>query len=224
MIVTARSCGAVAAAALAIGAAGCGSGGRTSASRTTTTPTAYTAAAAAGANPVAVPPVTAGQLESGSAQHQITEAIAAFYRAAWEDNAAGACALFSPAGRAGFMHAAAMSFPSSVNKSSTCEHAMEIYNAALTESAQTTADNISGFSTAALDNVTAAEIRVTGTTATAIAPTNIAALINPMRFLLVRVGHRWLINGSRTLNKSNLAAILKRAQASGQLTPRKRHK
>jgi hypothetical protein len=211
--------GAPVAVLLGLAVAGCGSSSpATSAKTITATPSAFTSTSA---NPVAVPPVSDAALVRGSAQHQITQAIVAFYRSAWEDDATQACALFSPTGRAGFMHAASISFPQSINKLSTCQHAMEIYNATLGDSATTAEDNDTSFSTSALDHVGVAGIRIVGATASAIAPTNVVDLINPERFVLVRLGGRWLINGSQSLNKSNLGQILARAKAKGELTPKK---
>jgi hypothetical protein len=96
---------------------------------------------------------------------------------------------------------------------------MAIYNAALGDSATNAEEADPSFSTAPLDNVGVAEIRIKGDTASAIAPTNIVELINPQLFLLTRVGSRWYINGSASLNKSNLPAILAKAKAKGLLTP-----
>jgi hypothetical protein len=210
--------GAAAGAMLAIGISGCGSSNHPSSSLTTGTPSAFTSPSA---NPVATPPVSAAELERGSPRQQITNTIVAFYRAAWENDASEACGLFSASGREGFLHAASISFPQAINKLSTCEHAMEIYNAALGESASTTEDNDTSFSPSALDHVGVAAIQISGQTATALAPTNVVDLINPERFLLVHSGGRWLINASRSLNKSNLPEILARAKAKGELTPKK---
>jgi hypothetical protein len=207
--------------ALAVGAllAGCGSSAQSSRTATAKgTPASYNAGQA---NPVATPPLPLSTLERGSAQHQITEAIVAFYRAAWEDDASGACDEFSPAGVAGFMHAAKLSFPDSVNRYSTCEHAMEIYSAALGESISTAQDNDSSFNASALDNVGVEEIRVHGDSATAIAPTNAVEVINPEQIVLQRLHGRWLIEASHSLNKSNLPAILAKAKAEGKLKPHK---
>jgi hypothetical protein len=203
--------GAAAATLGAAGLSGCGAGHRAG-----STPAA-SASAPAGVNPVAVPPITGAQLESGPATAQITATIVAFYRAAWQDQAQTACSLFSPAGVTGFMHAAAVSFPESMNRYSTCEHAMEIYNASLADSAQTTIENDPTFSTSTLDNVEVAYIHVHGDTASAIAPTNVAELINPKRIDLVRTGDRWQINDSKSLNASNLRHILLSAEAEGKL-------
>ena len=163
----------------------------------------------------------AAALEHGSQSHQITEAIVAFYRGAWEDDATAACDEFSRAGVAGFMHAAKIAFPQSITPSSTCEHAMEIYNAALSESASTAEDNDPSFDTSALEDAGVAEIRIAGNSATAIAPTNALEVINPEQIVLQRVGGRWLIEASHSLNKSNLPQILAKAKAEGKLRPKK---
>ncbi len=200
-----------AAAALAASAvlAGCGQAGHTGSTLAAqTTP---------GGSPLQAPPVTDAALRTGSDEHRITEAIVAFYRAAWEDNAGQACGLFSAMGVKGFLHAAAISFPQSVNKYSTCQHAMQVYNATLADSAQTTAENDTAFSPNALNRVGVGAIELHGATATAIAPTNVADLINPKELDLVRQGDRWMIDGSRSLNPSNLQKILSQARARGLL-------
>jgi hypothetical protein len=205
-------------AALATAAlAGCGSTSHGSGT-VTATPAAYTTKSA---NPVAAPPLGAAALEHGSPRHQITEAIVAFYRGAWEDDATAACGEFSRAGVAGFMHAAKTAFPQSITPSSTCEHAMEIYSAALSESVSTAEDNDTAFDPSALDNVGVEEIRVSGESATAIAPTNVVEVINPEQIVLQRLDGRWLIEASHSLNKSNLPEILAKAKAEGKL---KRHR
>jgi hypothetical protein len=208
----------VAGSVAAIGASGCGSSRHADPQAQSTTPAAFNSA---GANPLAVPPVTDTALEHGSAPSQITKTIVAFYRAAWQDNATQACSLFSPAGVAGFMHAAETSFPQSVNGQSTCEHAMEIYNASLGDSASTTEENDPSFSPNAIANVGVADVQIAGATATAIAPTNVTDLINPEQFHLVRAHDHWLIDGSSSLNASNLPKILAEAKAKGELRPKK---
>lgn len=208
----------VAGAIAGICAAGCGSSHHANPQAQSTTPAAFNSA---GANPLAVPPVTETALEHGSASNQITETIVAFYRASWQDNATQACSLFSAAGLAGFMRAAETSFPQSVNGQSTCEHAMEIYNAALGDSASTTEENDPSFSPNSLAKVGVTGIQITGATATAIAPTNVTDLINPEQFHLVKHQGHWLIAGSSSLNKSNLPKILAEAKAKGELTPKK---
>jgi hypothetical protein len=207
--------------ALAVGAVlvGCGSSAKTATTAAAKgTPASYTTGQA---NPVATPPLPLSTLEHGSAKHQITEAIVAFYRGAWEDNASGACDEFSQAGVAGFMHAAKLSFPDSINRYSTCEHAMEIYSAALGESISTAQDNDTSFNPSALGNAGVAGIQITGDSATAIAPTNVIDVINPEQIDLQKIGNRWLITASHSLNKSNLPQILAKAEADGKLKPHK---
>jgi hypothetical protein len=195
--------------------AGCGSSSVGSGTATAT-PAAYTTQTA---NPVAAPPLGLAALEHGSPRHQITDAIVAFYRGAWEDNATVACDEFSQAGVAGFMQAAKTAFPQSINRYSTCEHAMEIYSAALAESVSTAQDNDTSFDPSALDKVGVEEIRISGDSATAIAPTNVVEVINPEQIVLERLHGRWLIEASHSLNKSNLPQILAKAKAEGKLKP-----
>jgi hypothetical protein len=195
--------------------AGCGSSSGGSGTATAT-PAAYTTKAP---NPVAAPPLGLAALEHGSPRHQITEAIVSFYRGAWEDDATAACGEFSPAGVAGFMHAAKVAFPQSINPESTCEHAMEIYSAALAESVSTAQDNDTSFDPSSLGKVGVQEIRIAGDSATAIAPTNVVEVINPEQIVLERLHGRWLIEASHSLNKSNLPKILAKAKAEGKLKP-----
>jgi hypothetical protein len=167
-----------------------------------------------------VPPVSDLQLVTGSPTHQITETLVSFYRAAWQDDAARACGLFSPAGAAGFMQASRTAFPGSATAASPCTHDMDLFAAALGDSVQNlqqTQPNVSGD---VLNNVGVAGIEVHGRTATAIAPMNVAAIINPKRIDLVRIGEHWRIDASHSLNKSNLLRILKQAQQSGALHSR----
>lgn len=187
-------------------AAGCGSSNSKLAAQTTPA-----------GNPLQAPQVTDVALRTGSDQHRITETIVAFYRAAWTDNASEACGLFSTSGAKGFMHAAAVSFPQSINKYSNCEHAMQIYNATLADSAETTQENDTAFNPSALNKVGVAAIQQHGSSATAIAPTNVADLINPKQIELVRTGDHWMISGSKSLNGSNLQKILSQAKAQGLL-------
>jgi hypothetical protein len=209
-------------AALALGSALAGCGSSRTGAQVTGTPAAQRSAP--GAEQLQAPPLSDAALQSGSPSHQITETIVAFYRAAWQDNATQACGLFTPAGRAGFMHAAAVSFPESINKYSNCEHAMEVYNATLADSEQTTEENDPTFDASALNNVGVALIQIHGRSATALAPTNVAELINPKRLYLVKSGQTWLIDGSKSLNASNLEKILAQAKAKGLLTPKRQGK
>jgi hypothetical protein len=207
-------------AALAVSAAtsGCGSSHSTASGRPAS---AFTSGTPVSESPLTAPPVSVAQLRQGSPEHRITETIVAFYRAAWQNDATAACKLFSAAGRAGFLHAAAVSFPQSMNKYSSCEHAMQVYNATLADSAQTTVSNDPSFNTSALNAVRVQDIQVHGDHATAISPTNVAELINPKQLDLVRAGDEWMLDGSKSLNPSNLKQILDKAQAKGQLTPKK---
>lgn len=207
--------------AVATAMAGCGGAHRSAdppAAPAAGTPAAFNTPAA---NPIAYPPISVTKLRSGPATQQVTEAIKAFYRAAWQDDAGRACARFSPTGVAGFMHAAETAFPQAVTSQSSCEHAMEIYNAALGDSATTAQENDPSFSTSAIDDVGVGGIKVSGSAATAIAPTNVVDLINPERFYLSRVNGLWLINGSSSLNKSSLPEVLAQAKAKGELTPKR---
>jgi hypothetical protein len=204
---------------LAVMAAGCGSATVHTSRAADGTPAAFTSASA---NPVAVPPVSRSALATGTDAHRITETIVDFYRSSWQGQPTVTCGLFTPAGVAGFMHAAEVAFPQGVVHTSTCEHAMSIYSAALGDSATNAEQADPSFSTAPIDNVGVAEIRIHGDAATAIAPTNIVELINPQLFLLRRSGARWYINGSASLNKSTLPQVLARARAKGLLTPKRR--
>lgn len=204
--------------AMCAGAAGCGSSQKATTDTSAAAPVKGTPASA---SPLQAPPISADELRLGSAQHRIKETIVAFYRAAWQNDASSACGLFSATGRAGFMHAAAVSFPESMNKYSSCQHAMQVYNATLADSAQTTVANDPSFNTSALNAVGVEDIEVHGDTATAISPTNVAELINPKQLDLVRSGERWMISGSKSLNPSNLEHILRAARAKGLLSPHK---
>jgi hypothetical protein len=167
-----------------------------------------------------VPPVSDLQLTTGSPAHQITETLVSFYRAAWQDDAARACSLFSPAGATGFMNASKTAFPGSAKPSSPCTHDMQLFAAALGDSVsnlQQSQPNVSGD---VLDNVGVSQIRIQGATATAIAPMNVAAIINPKRIDLVQIGGRWRINASHSLNQSNLPKLLHQAQKTGKLSKR----
>jgi hypothetical protein len=207
----------LAALALCAGAAGCGSSHKAKSDTSAAAPVKGTPASA---SVLQAPPISASQLRQGSAPQRITKTIVAFYRAAWQNDAATACGLFSAAGRAGFMHAAAVSFPQSMNKYSSCDHAMQVYNAMLADSAQTTVANDPTFNTSTLNAVGVEDIQIHGDSATAISPTNVAELINPKQLELVRSGERWMISGSKSLNPSNLARTLKAAKAKGLLSPK----
>ena len=120
------------------------------------------------------------------------------------------------------MRAAAVSFPASINKYSTCKEAMEIYNASLTTSISQLQNADPSVSGAALNNVTIGKIKLHGDVATAIGPLNALPMVNPKQISLVRIDGRWLIDGSYSLSKSNLPALLKRAEAEGKLKPKRK--
>jgi hypothetical protein len=151
-----------------------------------------------GAGPLRVPPISDAALSTGDRQHRITETIVAFYRAAWQDDPARACSLFSPAGITGFMRAAAVSFPGSVNRYSSCTHAMQIYSASLGVSVSSLQQSDPSVSGEILDNVGVANIRIHGDRATAVAPTNAVPIVGAKLISLVRTGGRWQIDGSRS--------------------------
>jgi hypothetical protein len=159
-------------------------------------------------------PVSDLELVRGSPAHQITETLISFYRAAWQNDAARACSLFSPAGAAGFMKASTTAFPGSATPKSPCAHDMELFSAAHGDSVVNLQQSQPNASGDILDHIAVARIRITGNTATAWAPMNVSDIINPKLIDLVRIGGRWRINGSHSLNKSNLAAILRRSQSS----------
>jgi hypothetical protein len=155
-------------------------------------------------------------LETGSAAHQITSAIVTFYRATWQANGSLACSLFSPAGVTGFMKAAQVAFPDTLNGKFTCPQAMAYFHATLADSVNTLQQagvNVSGN---VLDNVGVQHIAVHGATATAQAPEGVPEFIKPKLFMLVRVNSRWLIEGSKKLGKT-LPQLLAQAKAKGQL-------
>jgi hypothetical protein len=213
---------AAAAIAVAVGAGACGAGhGAGEAGNPRTASAAQRGPTDPSANPVAVLPVAEADLAGGPAAHQITETIVAFYRAAWQNQPVTACGMFSHNGVAGFLRAARVSFPESVNRYSTCTHAMEIYSATLGDSAANTVAADPTFSTASLDNVGVAFIHVAGGVASAVAPTNVAELIKPKRISLVRDAGRWRIDSSKSLNASNLKQILQAARARGALSAHK---
>jgi hypothetical protein len=148
---------------------------------------------------------------SGSPQQQISETAAAFYRDASTDHATAACALFSPAGRAGFMRAAKVSFPQSINQFSTCKEAMEIYYASLTASVQNLQQGDPTVSDSGLRNARIGDIHIHGDSATAIGPLNGLPVVNPKQLSFVRIGGIWRVNGSYSLSKSNLPQLLAKA-------------
>jgi hypothetical protein len=195
--------------------AGCGGSSSPSSSTASDPPSASGASK--------TPPVSDLELTTGSPVHQITETLISFYRAAWQDDSARACGLFSPTGQEGFIKASRTAFPGSMLPSSPCTHAMQLFSAALGDSVsnlQQSDPNVSGDT---LDNVGVANIHVHRATATAFAPMNVEQIINPKRIYLVQIDGRWRIDRSESLNKSNLPSILKHAQHKGLLKP-KRHK
>lgn len=158
-------------------------------------------------------------LERGSSAQQIAATIVSFYRATWQNQRSVVCSLFSPAGVTGFLKAAKVAFPSTVNSTTTCEQAMTYFNATLTDSVNTLQQagvNVSGN---VLDNVGVQNITVHGTSATAQAPEGVEEFIKPKLFTLVRVNNRWLIDGTSALGKT-LPQILGAAKAKGELRPK----
>jgi hypothetical protein len=202
-------------AALAVTVGMCACGNTKQASR----PTGYAPAAAT----QAAPPSAVNQLDlaSGSPEHQISATIAAFYRATWRGEGSAACSLFSPTGVAGFLKAAKVAFPNSINPTTSCSQAMAFFHAGLADSVdslQQSGVNVSGD---ILNHVGVKDIRISGGAAAAEAPENVQVFVKPKRFLLVRQGGRWLIKGSQKLGKT-LPQILATATARGELRARKR--
>jgi hypothetical protein len=155
-------------------------------------------------------------LYSGTSPHQIAGTISAFYRATWQNQGTLACSLFSANGSSGFMQAAKIAFPQSINSATTCPQAMRIFNATLADSVDQVHQagvNVSGN---VLDNVGVKHIQVHGDTATAQAPVGVEEFIKPKLFVLVRVHRHWLIDGSRKIGKT-LPQVLAAARAQGKL-------
>jgi hypothetical protein len=194
----------------ALALAGCGS--------SSTPTTAQSAARRVALYGSKVPPIPDLQLVTGSPAHQITETLVSFYRAAWQDDGGRACGLFTAAGAAGFIKASTAAFPSSATPASPCSHDMQLFAAALGDSVSNLQQDQPNISGDILNNVGVAQIRIRGDSATAIAPMDVAAIINPKRIDLVRIGGRWRIDASHSLNASNLPKILHRAQKSGALS------
>lgn len=169
--------------------------------------------------PTPAPPVSDLAMVSGPAAKQIAQTAVAFYRAAWQNRGAEACALFSPTGKAGFMRAAKVSFPQSINQFSTCTEAMAIYNASLVTSVQNLQQDDPQVSGDGLNNVKIGRIQVHGSTATAIGPLNALPVVNPKQLNFVNIGGRWFINGSYSLSKSNLPKILAEAKKGAKKVP-----
>jgi hypothetical protein len=195
---------------LALAAAtGCGSSTSPKQSATHASPTAIQVTQ----QPAAV---DVRDLETGPTAQQITSTIVTFYRATWQNNRSLACSLFSPAGVTGFLKAAQIAFPQTLNAKFTCEQAMSYFNATLADSANTLQQagvNVSGN---VLDNVGVQHITVRGATATAQAPEGVSEFIKPKLFLLVHLNGRWLIEGSKKLGKT-LPQLLAQAKAKGKL-------
>jgi hypothetical protein len=173
---------------------------------------------------VTQPPTTfdVRDLVTGNAGRQITATIVTFYRATWQGNGSLACSLFSPAGVTGFMKAAQVAFPNTVNGKFTCPQAMSYFHATLADSVSTLQQagvNVSGN---VLDNVGVQHIVVHGATATAQAPEDVAEFIKPKLFQLVRLNGRWLIEGSKKLGKT-LPQLLAQAKAKGELRAKQQH-
>jgi hypothetical protein len=209
-----RAAPTIAALALAAAATGCGSGARAKTAASHASPTSIQVTQA--------PAIDVRDLKTGNAAQQITSTIVTFYRASWQNNRSLACSLFSPAGETGFMKAAQVAFPYTVNAKFTCEQAMAYFNATLADSVNTLQQagvNVSGN---ILDNVGVQHIVVHGAAATAQAPEEVSELIKPKLFALVHVDGRWLIEGSKKLGKT-LPQLLAQAKAKGELRAKPRH-
>jgi hypothetical protein len=202
----------LAAAAITLAVSGCG--GKASSSSPASEPAGSVQVTAAAA-------VNAVALYSGTSPHQIAATISAFYRATWQNQGALACSLFSANGSSGFMQAAKIAFPQSINAATTCPQALKIFNATLADSVnqlQQAGVNVSGD---ILDKVGVTHIRVHGNAATAQAPVGVEEFIKPKLFLLVRVHNHWLIDSSRKIGKT-LPQVLAGARAQGKLRPKGR--
>jgi len=199
--------------ALAIAVTSCGSATSRKTSAAHASPTSIQ---------VVQPPATeVRDLLTGSPQQQITATIVTFYRATWQDNRALACSMFSPAGENGFMQSSKVAFPYTVNTHFTCEQVMSYFNATLADSVsnlQQAGVNVSGN---ILDDVGVEDIVVHGNTATAQAPEDVAELIKPKLFTLVRLHGRWQIQATKELGKT-LPQLLAQAKANGKLRPKKK--
>lgn len=182
-------------ATLALAVAGCGSSGSNAANFATPT-TAGAVGTPAGSS------VNGLALVTGSPTQQITETIQAFYRATWENDGSGACGLFSSAGVTGFMAAAKIAFPGSVNSVTTCAQAMTVFNASIASQVSSLQDDDVNVDGNALEQVGVSHIAISGDTATAQAPEGVGVLITPKLVHLVRLGGRWLINSSTKLGKT----------------------
>jgi hypothetical protein len=202
---------------LAVVAGGCGGGGGAggagdapgaAGSARSGAPSAVTA--------VRGPAVNALALSTGTDTQRIAATIGAFYRATWRNQGQAACSLFSPEGARGFLTAAHVAFPSSVNSSTTCAQAMRFFNADLVDSVNTLQQSGVNVSPTVLDHVAVAHVLVHGDAATAEAPEGVGVVIQPKLFRLVRSHGRWLIAGSQKLGRT-LPQELAAARAAGKL-------
>jgi hypothetical protein len=200
-----------AAVALSIAATACGASSPHTNTQAQPAPAHATNAAA-----VQAPAVNQIDLASGSDRRRVSATIAAFYRATWNDQTSSACSLFSPAGSKGFLKAAKVAFPSSINPTTSCAQAMEFFHAGLADSVDTLQQSGVNVSGDILNHVKVNDVRISGTSAAAIAPEGVDVLIKPKRFLLVRDNGRWLIDGSQKVGKT-LPQILAKAKAKGEL-------
>jgi hypothetical protein len=204
---------AVALTALTATAAGCGS----SASTQQAPPTQR---AAPTAQITATPAVNVLALGTGSDAQRITATIQAFYRSTWQGHGAAACSLFSPNGSSGFISAAKIAFPQSVNTTTSCAQAMSLFNATLGNSVTTLQQAGVHVSGNVLNSVGVSQIRVGGAQATAQAPQGVEGLIKPKLIVLVRQGNRWLIDSSHKIGQT-LPQMLAAARTHGQLRPKR---
>jgi hypothetical protein len=202
----------VAALAVTVGMYGCGSDKQASSSTTSSDP-------AAAAQSAPAPVVNQLDLATGSAEHQISTTIVAFYRATWQGQGSAACSLFSASGASGFLKAAKVAFPNSINPTTSCAQAMAFFHAGLADSVDTLQQSGVNVSGDVLNNVGVKDIKISGNAAAAEAPENVGVFIKPKRFLLVRQGGRWLIDASQKIGKT-LPQILAAAKAKGELRPK----
>jgi hypothetical protein len=191
--------------ATAIGVSACGAS-----QPAPSTPTATQAAA------IQAPAVDQIDLSTGSDRHKITSTIQAFYRTTWNGQGAAACSLFSSQGSSGFLKAARVAFPSSVNSTTSCAQAMAFFHAGLADQVDTLQQSGVNVSGNILDHVAVSDIHARGGVAAAEAPVGVDVLIKPKRFLLVRQRGQWLISGSQKIGKT-LPQILAEAKAKGEL-------
>jgi hypothetical protein len=218
--------------AAALGAAaliaGCGSSGPTGSNGPSASSSPGGSGSAAGANPASIQDTQPAQAYNGlslatsSDTQQISQTIKAFYSATWKNQGSQACALFSPAGAAGFLQAAKIAFPDSVNPTTSCSQAMAFFNADLADSADTLQQSGVNVSGNVLDNVGVSKIRIRGDEASAEAPDGVEEFVKPKTFLLVREHNRWLIDGSRKIGQT-LPQLLAAAKRKHELVPKTTH-